>query len=425
MIKLLHLADVHIGMENYGRIDPATGLSTRLQDFLATLDEAVDRAVAERADIAVFAGDIYKTRDPSPTHQREFARRVLRLTREGIQVVLVAGNHDIPLASGRATSVDIFRVLELPGVTVARTIDLHLVQTRSGPIQVVSLPWLTRSTFLARDEHKNKTAQELLEAMVEIADHRLADVASRLDPAIPSALIGHVHVFGARVGAERLLTLGNDPVLNVSMVDRPNVDYVGLGHIHKHQTLATGAPWVAYAGSINRVDFSEEHEDKGFILAEIERGSCNVQFVPVRARPFLTVRAEVLTDDPTGDVQKAIFKAGNRVRDAVVRLQMVGTRAGLQAVNEKEVRAHLREASFLTPFQRQYTDEVRVKLVGDDLQGRSPLDILDVYFEKKSITPERRQLLLARARDLMEGSAQGGQGSGNGIPDPYSLAPGP
>ena len=413
MIKLLHLADVHIGMENYGRIDPATGLSTRLQDFLDTLDEAIERAVHDRVDLVAVAGDVYKSRDPSPTHQREFARRILRLTREGIRVVLVAGNHDIPIAKGRATSVDIFQELALPGVTVARTIDLHRIETRSGPIQIVSLPWLTRSAFLTQDEHKHKTGEELLHLMAQVADDLLQDAAERLDPAVPTALIGHVHVFGARVGAERLLTLGNDPVLNANMLDRPNVDYIGLGHIHKHQAVVTGAPSVVYAGSINRVDFSEEDEPKGFVLAEIQRGSCSWEFVRVRARPFLTVRAEVATDDPTGDVQKAIFRAGNRVRDAVVRLQMVGPRTKLQAVNDKEVRAQLREASFLTPFQRQYTDEVRVKLLGDDLQGRSPLDILDVYFERKAFKPERRQLLLARARDLMDDqSAIGGQPSG-------------
>jgi exonuclease SbcD len=411
MIKLLHLADVHIGMENYGRVDPTTGLSSRLHDFLATLDEAVDRALADRVDLVVVAGDIYKTRDPSPTHQREFARRVLRLTREGIAVVLVAGNHDIPAASGRATSVDIFRVLELPNVTVARTIDLLPVETRSGPIQIVSLPWLTRSAFLARDEYKNKSVEELMEAIVDLADKRLAEVAGRLDASVPAALIGHAHVFGARVGAERLLTLGNDPMLNVNIVDRPNVDYVGLGHIHKHQALATGTPSVVYAGSINRVDFSEEDETKGFVLAEIERGACRWEFVPVRARPFLTVRAETSGDDPTGDVQKAIFKAGRRVQGAVVRLQMVGTRARLRAVNDQEVRAQLREAYYLTPFQRQYTDDVRVQLAGADIQGRTPLDILDLYFQqRKSITPDRRAELLARARDLMhEPSVDGGQ----------------
>jgi exonuclease SbcD len=420
MIKLLHLADVHIGMENYGRIDPATGLSTRLQDFLDTLDEAVKRAISDRVDVVAFAGDIYKTRDPSPTHQREFARRVLTLTQEGIEVVLVAGNHDIPIAEGRATSVDIFRALALPRVTVARRIEVHRVETRSGPIQIVSLPWLTRGAFLSRDEYKNKSIEELMQIIGDMADKRLEDLTGGLDPSVPTALIGHVHAFGARVGAERLLTLGTDPVVNASMLDRPNVDYIGLGHIHKHQALSTGTPSVVYAGSINRVDFSEEQEDKGFILAEVQRGSCTWEFVPVRARRFLTVRAEVATDDPTGDVQKAIFKAGPRVEGAVVRLQMAGTRAAIQAINERELRTHLREAFYVTPFQRQYTDDARVLLRGEDFQGRTPLDILDLYFERNNVRPERRELLLARARSLMNGHESGGL-----APEPEAPTPTP
>src|SRR5579871_1814748 len=112
VLRIAHIADTHIGMENYGRINPETGLNQRLHDFLQSLDEAIDGALKAQVDLLVFAGDVYKTRDPTPTHQREFARRVQRLTSAGVQVVLVAGNHDVPMSAGRATSVDIFRALE-------------------------------------------------------------------------------------------------------------------------------------------------------------------------------------------------------------------------------------------------------------------------------------------------------------------------
>src|SRR5687768_12746059 len=155
MIKLLHIAAVHIGMENYGRLNPEPGLNTRLHDFLDTLDEAVTHAIDERVDAVVVAGDVYKSRDPSPTHQRELARRIIRLIKHDVHVVLVPGNHDTPMAAGRATSVDIFRELELPNVTVLRRIAASRIETRNGPLQVVALPWLTRSTFLAHDDFRN------------------------------------------------------------------------------------------------------------------------------------------------------------------------------------------------------------------------------------------------------------------------------
>jgi hypothetical protein len=37
-MRIPHFSDLHIGVENYGRVDPQTGLSTRLLDFLAALD---------------------------------------------------------------------------------------------------------------------------------------------------------------------------------------------------------------------------------------------------------------------------------------------------------------------------------------------------------------------------------------------------
>src|SRR5258708_23166500 len=113
-LKIAHLADTHIGMENYGRINPETGLNQRLHDFLSSLDQAIDGAIEANVDLVVFAGDIYKTRDPTPTHQREFARRIFRLSSARIQVVIVAGNHHIPSSAGPSSHVAIFPPLQDP-----------------------------------------------------------------------------------------------------------------------------------------------------------------------------------------------------------------------------------------------------------------------------------------------------------------------
>ncbi|HCU99511.1 MAG TPA: exonuclease SbcCD subunit D, partial [Chloroflexi bacterium] len=78
-IRLVHFADVHVGMENYGRLDTDSGTSTRVRDFLDRIDEVIQYACDNDADIAVFAGDAFKTRDPNPTYQREFAIRMKKL----------------------------------------------------------------------------------------------------------------------------------------------------------------------------------------------------------------------------------------------------------------------------------------------------------------------------------------------------------
>src|SRR6185437_11015254 len=118
-MKIVHFADLHIGVENYGHIDPETGLSSRLGDFLRAFDELVDYALDWRADVVLFAGDAYRSREPTQTHQKEFARRIQRLSAAGIPVYLLVGNHDLPNAWGRATALDIFATLDVPRVHVA------------------------------------------------------------------------------------------------------------------------------------------------------------------------------------------------------------------------------------------------------------------------------------------------------------------
>jgi len=108
MIRILHFADLHMGVENYSRVDPDTGQSKCLLDFQAAFDQVVEYALENAVDLVIFSGDAYKNRDPSQTHQREFASRVGKLAAGGIPVFLLVGNHDLPNAIGRATAVDIF-----------------------------------------------------------------------------------------------------------------------------------------------------------------------------------------------------------------------------------------------------------------------------------------------------------------------------
>jgi exonuclease SbcD len=407
-LRIAHLADTHIGMENYGRINPETGLNQRLHDFLSSLDQAIDGAIQSQVDLVVFAGDIYKTRDPTPTHQREFARRVHRLTSAGIRVVLVAGNHDIPMSAGRATSVDIFRALEIPSVTVARSMSTHLIETKAGPVQVVAFPWAVRSLVLAQPEYKNHTIAQLNEAMIDLTRARLRVEAEALNPSVPSIIVGHAHLFGARIGAERLLTMGNDPMYDLATFDLPGIDYVAMGHIHKHQVLHYAAPPVVYAGSIDRVDFGEQDEAKGWVYVEVpesesEKGRAEWEFRPVNARPFLTIEAKVESDNATEDVVRAVVRHTSNLDDAVVRVRIdvAPERAG--EVREDDVREYLKGAYYIAPFERANRQRPRSRWgnAGATIQRAGPLETLALYLEHQKVDAARRETLLRYARALM------------------------
>jgi exonuclease SbcD len=400
MVKILHLSDVHLGMENYGRVDPATGLNSRLLDFCATFDEAIERAVREPVDAVLFCGDAYKHRDPSPTHQREFARRIRRLSEAGIPTVILAGNHDLPNATPRAFSTEIFGVLGLPHVYVYRTVQLVRLETRRGPLQVLTVPWVTRSALLSHEEYRAHTLRELNELLVARLEEVIGETARQLDPDVPAVLAGHCHVFGGRVGAERWLAVGDDPMVSPGALRDPRFAYVALGHLHSQQVLG-GEPPIVYSGSIDRVDFSEEEEQKGFWVVEVDRGRAELEFVPVRARPFVTLTVKPHGDNPTDEVLRQIARQADRVRDAVVRLIIDLQPEQQGRLDERAVRQALREASFVAPIQQRVEARERARLPGILEGALTPLEALRRYLEATNVPPARRDVLLEYAERLL------------------------
>ncbi len=272
---MLHFSDAHIDMSNYGRHDASSGLPVRVMDFLRSLDTIVDAAISEKVDLVLFAGDAFKDRNPAPTFQREWGRRIMRLSRAEIPTLLLVGNHDLSPAANRAHSLHSFDTLDVPYVHVLdKPTFLRPEQLHGLGLQVMALPWLSRSGFMAAVGQQEGENNNVYEAMVDRLIELVQTWFEMADPALPTILTAHCSVQGAVYGGERSVMLGKDLVLPGSLVKDPRLDYVALGHIHKAQNLnENNHPAVIYPGSIERVDFGEARDKKYYVMASIERGS--------------------------------------------------------------------------------------------------------------------------------------------------------
>ena len=410
-MRILHFADVHIGVENYSRTDPDTGLSTRLHDFLETFDELVDYAIEKDVHLALFCGDAYKSRDPSQTHQREFAKRIVRLSNAGIPSFLLIGNHDTPHVQGRATSLDIYRTLPLPMVTIGDNASTYQIETPAGPIQIVAVPWVRRSQILARKEMRGLTTIEINGRISDTLTNLIQIQAERLDPEVPAILAGHVTVNDARTSSEQSMMLGSDHVLLRSSVALPQFDYVALGHIHKHQVIGQ-KPHVVYSGSLQRIDFGEERDEKGFCVIDLDtskpQGSrmkeSDFQFQPVNARRFLSIEVKLNADDPSPNQTVADRVRRHATRDAIVKLN-IETPASLEPLlSDSEIRSSLSEAHYVAAISRQITERPRTRLDGTYSEGLTPSQLLERYLDSRNTPPGRAKDLLERGGQLIAGS---------------------
>ena len=405
-MRILHFADLHIGVENYGRIDPNTGLSSRLGDFLHTYDELVDYAIDNAIDLVLFAGDAYKSRDPSQTHQREFARRIARLSHAGIPTFLLVGNHDTPNVMAQATALEIFPTLNVQNVTIGGKLQTHTIQTRSGALQIVALPWIKRSDFLATPEARTLTHQQINEYIERMITTAVKLQAEQLDPSIPAVLTGHVTVNRARLASEQSMMLGHDHTLLASSLALPQFEYVALGHIHRYQIIQEN-PHVVYAGSIQRVDFGEEKDDKGFCVIDLNpampQGArmTNFEFVKSAARRFLTIDAKLSPgdSDPTETVINAI-KAQD-LAQAIVRLRIALPAELEPMLLESKIRDALKPAHYIAPISKDIADRARTRIQDQNTRGLTPQDALRLYFQAHNTPEDRAATLMRHAEELI------------------------
>ena len=402
MVKILHLSDIHIGSGfSHGKINPETGLNTRLEDFVKTLSISLDRAIAEPVDLVLFGGDAFPDATPPPYVHEAFASQFRRLADANIPAVLLVGNHDQHSQGSGGASLCL-SYLVVPGFIVGDTIKTHRIATNNGDVQIITLPWLNRSTLLTRPETEGLALAEVNEMLTNKLEPVLEAEIRRLDPDVPTILLAHLMADRANLGAEKFLAVGKGFTIPMSMLTRTEFDYVALGHVHKHQNLnPSNDPPVVYPGSIERVDFSEEKEDKGYVFLEVEPGKVDWEFCQLPARPFLTIELDVSEkEDPLESVLKAI--ASQEIEDRVVRLIYKLRSEQLELINTSAIDRALQPAHSHSIRPELVSQLARPRLpelgVGNTL---NPMEALTTYLDNREDLKDLKKDLILAAQTLL------------------------
>lgn len=401
MLKILHLSDIHLGSGfTHGKINPETGLNTRLEDFVATLGQCLDRAITEPVDLVLFGGDAFPDATPPPYIQQAFARQFHRLVEAEIPTVLLVGNHDQHSQGAGGASLCIYRTLGVPNVIVGDRLETHRITTRNGDVQVITLPWLTRSTLLTRPETDGLSMSEVGHLLLDRLRVALEGEIRKLDPTVPTVLLGHLMADAANYGAERFLAVGKGFTIPLSLLIRDAFDYVALGHVHRHQILCENPP-IVYPGSLDRVDFSEEHEEKGFVRVNLTRGSARFQFCPLSVRSFRTIELDLSeSENPQAELLSAIDQA--TIQDAVVRLTYQLRSEQLDYVDEAQIHQRLDAAHTYTIHPELVSQLSRSRLPELGIGAAiDPLDALKAYLNNRDDLRDLAAPILEAAKGLL------------------------
>jgi exonuclease SbcD len=413
MVKILHFSDAHIDIAAHGKRDPQSGLSYRMLDFLTALDTIIDAAINEKVDLVIFSGDAYRDRTPVPTHQREWGKRIVRLSQAGIQTILLTGNHDVSPASGRASALQEFDTLMVPGVhlvTEPQLIPSHKLNHLQ--VQVIAIPWINKNnafqSFSKEGGGKRNDDDQIRDSLTAF----LQQTCLATDPALPVILTAHATVQGAVYRENTGVGVGQEFIFPINLLKKNDFDYVAMGHIHKAQNLNEDAhPPIVYPGSIEKVDFGEVNEDKYFVLAHVEKGKTSVEWRKLRGRIFLdyTINLEKAfegqNEAPHPHQIKSYLEENlidpDEAETAIMRLTLFFPPQWEALIDDSWLRTCYSQAmDFRLIYKKIFSTRLRLQ-EDQSISSLKPEELLKIYWQSLNYTEEEISPLIMLAKEII------------------------
>ena len=293
-IRIYHLADTHLGYSAYRKVD-SDGVNQREKDIYNAFVRAIDHIVETKPDLVLHAGDLFDTVRPTNRAISVAMEQLIRLSKEKIPTVIVAGNHETPKLRETGHVFKLFDHLDYIYPVYNDKKETFQFNIEGKKVSVHAVPH-------CRD--KEEFTKALKDAM--------PDASSDYNILVTHGAVQAIQIFK--------MNEFNEYIIPFSMISK-GFDYVALGHYHKHVKIREN---VVYSGSTERLSFTEAGDEKG--LVEIELGSFIFQrfhSIPTRRMIDLEpIDCKGLTNREIVEEIKNAVK--NRdIKDAIVRLSLI------------------------------------------------------------------------------------------------------
>jgi DNA repair protein SbcD/Mre11 len=281
-------------------------------------------------------------------------------------------------------------------------------------VQIIAIPWINRATLLTREVTEKLSIPEVNQLLLTKLEPRIESEIRGLNPDLPTVVLAHLMADNAQLGAEKLLAVGRGFTIPLSFLTRPSFDYVALGHVHRHQNLnKTNDPPIVYPGSIERVDFGEEKEEKGYVMVTIEAAESSAsrkfdtswEFCPLPVRTFRTIRIDVSErEDPQMAILQAIAKID--ITDAVVRLIYQFESTQVELINTPAIHEALSLTHHYTIQAESISQLSQPRLPELGCSVGDPMNALSTYLDNRPDLKDIAAAMIAAADRLLSESSQ-------------------
>lgn len=392
MHEIVCVGDVHEGLSFDFRIDPETGVSERALDLHGNFARAARWAIDREASLFCILGDLFDRTHVAPIFRELVRKDVIEpLGRAGIEVWIIAGNHDQPRRTARSTSLDDYRGYAHVKVFRDPKVETRVINGRT--IGFILLPYLHPERVV--EDIRGKLGKEVSrEDAYEVARRVwkawIENRVEELKGADLRILFGHFEFQGVKYASTAPpevvphdFTFAKDMLPN-------SVDLAVFGHIHMHQALFNK---VVYTGAPERIDWGERLDPKGFVAV---RPDGSWSFIELPARPMEKVDLIAgMGDDITARILEALPAD---VAGKLVRIEVRLPDELRSSIDEKRIAERLRDAFH---YELKLLSTERHRIVADEFT-MDPMRLLADYVDKNFTDHPRKDAIKVEAQRLLK-----------------------
>jgi len=386
-MKIVFVADVHIGAsKECGNYNSTFGMHSRELDFLHSLDQAIDFAIDKdnEVDLFIALGDIFQNKQPTPTQNREYAKRIRRLSEAGVDTIILKGNHDTYVAEELGHTSSAIKELQIPHITVVDEPEL----LHYDDVAIVAMPYI----------HQGRDGRKKIEDVVTYYTETVEMLKSQSGKK-RNICIAHQSVDKLKLSSEQEkdLSMFSEAVIPLEVFD--DFDITFLGHIHKHQGVQKKPP-IVYCGSIDRVDFGEADEEKGFMLYDTNTKKAN--FIKIDIREFANLKVDVSKNNK--DISERIIKhlQSLDLKDKIVKLTIKVKDSDIAQIDVQGIKKELKRAFYSKDLHYNIIKEKRTRNENIN-ETLSSAEALVEFIENKVEYGEYKDELIAEGREIIKG----------------------
>lgn len=363
-MKLVHFSDTHLGYSEGTKIDTDTGINLREADTYKAFSRVVDHIAQLKPDLILHSGDLFDNPRPSNRTINFTLREIKRISKLDIPFVLISGNHSTPRVRTSGSIFESFALFD----NIYPVYGLAYQEIKINGISIHCLPHML-------------TEQEMQRTLNKLKPNPRSDA---------NIIVAHVGIT-----AETQYKMGefNEQLVPYStLAKKRNFDYIALGHYHRNVKLADNA---YYAGSTERFSFDDATQDKGFVVANLNKGDLDVKFIPIEVRGMFLVEPIDCTDLTLHEILKRFEeRINNKVKDKIVLI----TLANLS--RHKYVELDFAKMKELTSQAAYVKFDYQLVTEGGEPVARTAIGTLTTEFESFLARQKIRDLSKARLKEM-------------------------